>query len=147
MAPRNNANQTKKSQTAAAKQPEEVKEPVGTPETEEKPTTEPQAATANEEQTGDENNPTEENAPTPEPAGTPGLMNFCRAMEAARGGAMLRRKRWDVVGVNPAHAVTIKQGETLPAMNVRGQMRPYTPSIEDAMGEDWYITKEGVTNA
>ena len=142
MAPRNNANPTKKSQTAAAKQPEEVKENTGTPGTEENPATEPQTATAAPEgQTGEENKPTEENT------GTPGLMNFCRAMEAARSGAMLRRKRWDTVGVNPVHAVTIKQGETLPAMSVRGQMRPYTPSIEDAMGDDWYITKEGVTNA
>lgn len=109
MAPRNNANESKKNQEEP-KQPEEIKETKAT-------------------------------------AGTPGLMNFCQAMEAARGGAMLRRKRWDTVGVHPAHAVTIKQGETLPAMSVRGQMRPYTPSIEDAMGDDWYITKEGASNA
>jgi len=101
------------------------------------------AAQPKDEKSG---NPVQPEEVTGETTAGTEAMNFCQAMDAARGGAMLRRKRWDTVGVNPIHAVTIKRGETLPAMRVRGQMRPYAPSIEDAMGEDWYITEKGDSN-
>jgi len=137
MAPRTKAAQPKDEKSGNPVQPEEV-------------TGETTAGTGTEEQP----NPATETG-KPEGKGSPTdgettagteAMNFCQAMDAARGGAMLRRKSWDTVGVNPTHAVTIKQGETLPAMRVRGQMRPYAPSIEDAMGEDWYITEKGDSN-
>ncbi|WP_456432654.1 Thoeris anti-defense Tad2 family protein [Nitratifractor sp.] len=67
-------------------------------------------------------------------------MSFCEAMEAARKGARLRRRKWGE-RILPGGAVVIRRGETLPTVAYETYYAVFTVSTEDAMANDWYEVK------
>ena len=92
--------------------------------------------------------PKEPEAPKePKEPEAPKEYSFCEAMALAAKGAKLRRREWDKVGVAAVDHIIIRRGETLPMMTNERYEATYTPSISDALANDWYKINEGENNA
>ena len=120
----------------APKEPKEPKEPEAPKEPKE-----PEEPEAPKE-------PKEPEAPKePKEPEAPKEYSFCEAMALAAKGAKLRRREWDKVGVAAVDHIIIRRGETLPMMTNERYEATYTPSISDALANDWYEINEGENNA
>ena len=71
-----------------------------------------------------------------------GDMNFLEAMELSERSGKLSRRAWNKE--LSKHYVTHLRGHSKPSLTAGKHATPYTPSYEDAVGNDWFNIEEEV---